>query len=80
MHQIGADLANYAANRLVSRYSFPYFVVPRYDTVVRSLVPTQAGFQRAAVHVGDVSREVWRTNWPDIVPADSQFELGTLQD
>ena len=67
-------------NRLVSRYSFPYFVVPRYDTVVRSLVPTQAGFQRVAVHVGDVSREVWRTNWPDTVPADSQFELGTLQD
>lgn len=62
------------------RYSFPYFVVPRFDTVVAPLREPQAGFQRDTVHVGDVSREVWRTNWPDAVPDKPQFDLGTLED
>ena len=62
------------------RYSFPYFVVPRFDTVVEPLLTPQPGFARSRVHVGDVSREVWRTNWPGAVPADSQFDLGTLED
>lgn len=63
-----------------ARYSFPYFVVPRYDVVVEPLVATQPGFQRSSVHVGDVSREVWRTNWPDTVPGNTEFDLGTLTD
>ena len=62
------------------RFSFPYFVVPRYDVVVEPLISPQPGFRRPRVHVGDVSREVWRTNWPDAVPETSRFELGTLQD
>lgn len=62
------------------RYSFPYFVVPRFDTVVTPLRDPQPGYARASVHVGDVSREVWRTNWPDAVPTDSRFDLGTLED
>jgi isopenicillin N synthase-like dioxygenase len=62
------------------RYSFPYFVVPRFDTVVEPLRPAQRGFKRASVHVGDVSREVWRTNWPDTSPSNPTFDLGTLTD
>lgn len=62
------------------RYSFPYFAVPRYDTVVAPLAAPQPGFERDDVHVGDVSREVWRTNWPDTTPANPKFDLGTLQD
>jgi isopenicillin N synthase-like dioxygenase len=62
------------------RYSFPYFVVPRFDTLVEPLVSAQPGFQRASVHVGDVSREVWRTNWPDAVAERPEFDLGTLED
>lgn len=62
------------------RYSFPYFVVPRFDTVVRPLVPPQPGFEREPVHVGDVSREVWRTNWRDAAPQSDRFDLGTLSD
>ena len=62
------------------RYSFPYFAVPRFDTVVTPLRAAQPGFERNAVHVGDVSREVWRTNWPDAVPDKPEFDLGTLQD
>ena len=63
-----------------SRYSFPYFVVPRHDTVVQPLLLPPAGFGRQPVHVGAVSREVWRTNWPDARPGDSGFDLGTLAD
>jgi isopenicillin N synthase-like dioxygenase len=62
------------------RYSFPYFAVPRYDVVVEPLAPRQPGFERGGVHVGDVSREVWRTNWPDTVPERPEFDLGTLAD
>ncbi len=60
------------------RYSFPYFVVPRFDTVVEPLKSPKEGFDRNSVHVGDVSREVWRTNWPDAAPSDPDLHLGTL--
>ncbi len=62
------------------RYSFPYFAVPRFDTVVRPLKTPQLDFHRTGVHVGDVSREVWRTNWPDVIPDKPHFDLGTLAD
>ena len=62
------------------RYSFPYFAVPRHDVVVEPLRARQAGFTRSGVHVADVSREVWRTNWPDTVPGRPEFDLGTLPD
>ena len=62
------------------RYSFPYFVVPRFDTVIQPLRTPQADFHRGSVHAGDISREVWRTNWPDAQPRKPAFDLGTLQD
>ena len=63
-----------------ARYSFPYFSVPRYDTVVKPLVRPLPGFDRQPIHVGEVSREVWRTNWPDTQPANTHYDLGTLED
>ena len=60
------------------RYSFPFFIVPRHDVVVAPLIDCQPGFERAPVTVGPVSREVWRTNWPETVPKDTGFDLGTL--
>lgn len=63
-----------------NRYSFPYFSVPRYDTVVKPLCQPLAGFDRTPVHVGDISREVWRTNWPDAKPKDRKLDLGTIVD
>jgi isopenicillin N synthase-like dioxygenase len=63
-----------------ARYSFPYFMVPRHDVVVEPLIPCQPGFHRNPVPVGAVSREVWRTNWPDSAPDGSGFDLGTLAD
>jgi len=62
------------------RYSFPYFAVPRYDTMVEPLRTAQPKFSRSSVHVGDVSKEVWRTNWPDVTSSNPQFDLGTLED
>jgi isopenicillin N synthase-like dioxygenase len=62
------------------RYSYPYFVVPRYDVVVEPLLRRMKGFERGSVHVGDVSREVWRTNWPDTAPHSTGYDLGTLED
>ncbi len=61
------------------RYSFPYFAVPRFDTVVEPIRIPQPEFCRPSVHVGDVSKEVWRTNWPDEKPGNSNFHLGTLE-
>ncbi len=54
------------------RYSFPY--------VVKPLKTRQNDFRRPSVHVGDVSKEVWRTNWPDAKSDKSHFDLGTLED
>jgi isopenicillin N synthase-like dioxygenase len=62
------------------RYSFPFFTVPRHDVTVRPLIPPQKDFDRTAVPVGAVSREVWRTNWPDTQPSNQHFDLGTLTD
>ncbi|MDB2667432.1 isopenicillin N synthase family oxygenase [Luminiphilus sp.] len=62
------------------RYSFPFFVVPRHDVVVSPLIACQPGFQRQPVPVGTVSREVWRTNWPNAVADETGFDLGTLAD
>jgi len=62
------------------RYSFPYFIVPRFNTVVEPLREPLAGFDRGGINVGDVSREVWRTNWPDAAPQDPSLDLGTLED
>ncbi len=62
------------------RFSFPYFAVPRFDTIVEPLREPQPGFGRSRVHVGDVSREVWRTNWPGETASNSEYDLGTLED
>lgn len=62
------------------RYSFPFFTVPRHDVTVAPLITPQPGFDRTPVPVGSVSREVWRTNWPDVEPGDQGFDLGTLTD
>ncbi len=62
------------------RYSFPYFAVPRFDTVVKPFRAPQNEFRRSSVHVGDVSKEVWRTNWSDAKSDKAHFDLGTLED
>lgn len=61
------------------RYSFPWFLVPSHDEIIEPLVPLQPGFERRdGVEVGPWSLEVWRTNWPDAIPADDDSHLGTL--
>ena len=60
------------------RYSFPYFVVPRHDIVVRPVVEPRPGFDHPPMPVGPLSAEVWRTNWPDESPSTAGYDLGTL--
>ena len=62
-----------------ARYSFPYFSVPRYDTVVKPLIRPMPYFDRQPIPVGDVTREVWRTNWPDTLSQCENYDLGTLE-
>ena len=61
------------------RYSFPYFAVPRYDTLVAPLRPRQPGFDRDAIQVGEATREVWRTNWQDAQPVSANLDPGTFE-
>ena len=89
---IGDMLELWSGGRLVStphrvvnrsgkeRISFPYFAVPRHDVVVRPLLPPLPGFERAHVHCGHWSAEVWRTNWPDAAPAKDGVDVGTIVD
>ncbi len=60
------------------RYSFPYFLVPNHRVVVEPLVQPIPGFAAGPMPVGELSAEVWRTNWPDETPSESGFDLGTL--
>lgn len=62
-----------------SRFSFPYFAVPRFDTFIEPVRALQPGFERFGIQCGDVSREVWRTNWPEERSEDPSVHLGTLR-
>ena len=62
------------------RYSAPYFAVPNHGVVVEPLVEPVPGFRRDPIPVGEVSAEVWRTNWPDEDPSEAGYHLGTLGD
>lgn len=65
-------------NRGSDRYSFPYFMVPDHDVVIEPLVTTRSGFEPRPMPVGELSAEVWRTNWPDEQPMGHGFDLGSL--
>ncbi|MGB1255982.1 MAG: isopenicillin N synthase family dioxygenase [Thiolinea sp.] len=60
------------------RYSFPYFVVPRHDVMIEPLVEPLPGFSWRTISSGELSAEVWRTNWPDQLPVDPELNLGSL--
>lgn len=59
------------------RYSFPYFAVPRFDVTVSPLLPPRSGFDRGGVRVGDASRAIWYSNWPDAAPIDPRYDPAT---
>lgn len=59
------------------RYSFPYFAVPRFDVLVSPLLPPQPGFERGDMPVGEVSRKIWYSNWPDAAPIDPRYDPAT---
>lgn len=85
---VGDMLESWSAGKLVStphkvvnysnthRYSFPFFAVPRYDVQIEPLVDSEQknqgrNFLRGTA--GDISARIWRSNWPDAKPIDSQL-------
>ena len=62
-----------------ARYSAPFFVVPNHRTVVQPLLEPVEGFEWRSVAVGYSQAEVWRTNWPDEEPSDSDTHLGGVE-
>ena len=60
------------------RYSAPYFSVPRHSTLVKPLVEYENSFKPREISVGNVSAEVWRTNWSDENPSQSGYQLGSI--
>ncbi len=59
------------------RYSFPYFAVPRFDVRVKPLRPAQPGFVQREIPVGEVSRDIWQSNWPDAAPIGKAYNPAT---
>ena len=70
--------AHRVINRGTDRYTFPYFMVPNHKVVIEPLVPTINGFKNSVMPVGELTAEVWRTNWPEEKPNDHEFDLGSL--
>lgn len=62
----------------LDRYSFPYFAVPNHDVVVEPLRACRPGYRPSPMPVGELSAEVWRTNWPDETPSAAGHDLGAL--
>lgn len=62
-----------------ARDSFPFFLVPGHDVVVEPTLSRVAGFSRGPMPVGELSAEVWRTNWPDESPSSDDYDLGSLR-
>jgi len=60
------------------RYSFPFFAVPRYDTLIESqvsnLIEQQNSFVRRSMHSGDISAKIWFSNWPQSTAIDGVYD------
>lgn len=82
---VGDMLETWSAGRLVStphkvvncsgqeRYSFTYFAVPRFDVEVLPL-QGEKHFSHKPMHVGEVSREIWQSNWPNVVAINECYD------
>lgn len=57
------------------RYSFPYFAVPRYDTLIHPLAGKKTQAQKSReMHCGDVSAKIWQSNWPDAAAIEQRYD------
>ena len=57
-----------------SRYSFPYFVVPRHDVIIRPLVKSGKKELFEPISAGELSRRIWTSNWANASSVDSEFD------
>ena len=56
------------------RYSFPYFAVPRHDVLIAPLIETPNKDRYLNATAGDISRQIWQSNWPDAEAVDSNLD------
>lgn len=61
------------------RYSFPYFAVPRFDVLIEPLTgsddfATDRSSESTADTAGEISREIWQSNWPNASPIDTHLD------
>ena len=57
------------------RYSFPYFAVPNFAQEIKPLVSSQdPRWEQSPMHVGDVSAQIWRSNWPNAEAIDKRYD------
>ena len=71
--------AHRVINNGPDRYSFPYLMVPNHAVNIEPLVPALSGFKDSTMPVGELTAEVWRTNWANEQPHGQEFDLGSLQ-
>lgn len=60
-----------------NRYSFPYFSVPRFDTVIQPVAKNTKNTpaESALYHdAGTISAKIWRSNWPDAAAIEACFD------
>ncbi|MDG1987184.1 MAG: 2OG-Fe(II) oxygenase family protein [Halieaceae bacterium] len=57
-----------------SRYSFPLFVVPRHNVLIRPLVEPTEKELFGRITAGELSRRIWTSNWVNSRSVDSEFD------
>ncbi|MEM7360407.1 MAG: 2-oxoglutarate and iron-dependent oxygenase domain-containing protein [Pseudomonadota bacterium] len=61
----------------LERYSFPYFAVPGYDTLIRPEPTANKSKDKAVdreMHCGEVSAKIWSSNWPDAAAIENRYD------
>lgn len=56
------------------RYSFPYFVTPRFDTIVEPVTDTVDNYNRPPLLMETWHQEIIDANWPDLKPINPNFD------
>ncbi len=56
------------------RYSFPYFSVPRHDVKIKPLLKHDQGEAFLDSTAGEISTQIWRSNWPDASAIDQKLD------
>lgn len=59
------------------RYTFPYFAMPRYDTIIEPVVSPIEGYHRPPILMEHWYRQIIASNWPDAQDIDPKMDPRT---